>query len=177
MHGRLLCSDKARAHVHTFRAKRECGNKAASIGHSARGNERNFKLFGCARQQDKIGHIIFAGMPTAFKAIDRDSVTANRLSLHAMANRGAFVDDLDSGLFEERQHSDRIIPRRLNRFHPAVDNRLHIAGVIGRIDHRQECEVHPEWLIRHIAAFGDFVRQQFGGFLGQTRYDAKPACV
>ena len=74
VHRRLFRGDEARPHVDAVGAERERGDERPSIRHATRGNERNPQLFGGARQQDEIRHVVFARMATALEAVDAHSV-------------------------------------------------------------------------------------------------------
>jgi hypothetical protein len=59
--------------------------------------EGDLQFFGGARQQDHVGHVVFAGMSAAFKAVDADGVATDLFRFQRVPNGGAFVDDLDAG--------------------------------------------------------------------------------
>ncbi len=102
MHRRFLGGDEPRAHVHAGRAHGKGRDKTARIGHAAGGNEWNLQLLRCARQQNHVGHVVFAGVPAALKTIDADGVATDLLGLERMPNGGAFVDHLDAGRLQRR---------------------------------------------------------------------------
>jgi hypothetical protein len=161
VHRRLLRGDEARAHVHAFGAQRQRRHQRAAVGHAARGDEGNLQLLGRARQQDEVGHIVLARVAAALEAVDADRVAADRLGLERVAHRGALVDHLDAGLVQHRHPLLRVVAGGLHGLHAAVDDRLDVAGVVGRADRGQEGQVHAEGLVGHLAAAADLVGQQF----------------
>jgi hypothetical protein len=68
---------------------------AASRCHAPGRDKRDPKLLGDTRQQDHVWDIVLARMAAAFKAVDAYRVTADPRSRQRMANRGAFMNDLD----------------------------------------------------------------------------------
>ena len=120
VHRRLFRGDEARAHVHARSTHRERGDEATRIGHAARRNEWNLQLLRGARQQDHVGHVVFAGVPAALKTIDADRVATDLLGLERVANRGAFVNHLDACGLQRRHVLFRAAPRGLNDLDAAL---------------------------------------------------------
>jgi hypothetical protein len=116
-------------------------------------------------------------MATAFEAVDRNRVAADALGFQRMTNGGAFVDHLDAGAVQRREHLNRIVTSGFDDLDAAFDDCLDHAFIIGRVDHRQESQVHAERLVGHLAAFGDFIGQSRRRRLGQCGNDTEPASV
>ena len=134
VHRRFLGGDKPRPHIHAGRPHRERGDEAARIGHAARRNEWNFQLLRGARQQNHVGHVVFAGVAAALEAIDADGVAADLLGFQRMPNRGAFVDHLDAGCLQGRHILLRAASRGFNDPDSAFPDR----GNVFRIRRRRE---------------------------------------
>src|SRR6185312_12703313 len=93
----LLRRNEARSHVHAGRAERERGHETTRIRHAAGRHEGNLEFVRCARQQDHVRHVVFAGMAAALEAVDAHRIAANLLGLQGVTDRSAFVDHLDAG--------------------------------------------------------------------------------
>ena len=177
MHGRFLGCDEARAHIHAFGTHGQSRDKAAAIRHAARGDKRDLQFIGSAGEQDHVRNIVFPRMPTALEAVHRDGVTADLLGLDRMAHGCAFVDDLDTVLFQHRHPLLRVIAGCLDDLHTALDDGLDVTGIVRRREGRKECQVHAKGLVRHLAAAGNLLGQKFRGALGKPRDDAKSASI
>ena len=170
---RLYRGHESRAHVHALCAQRQRCHQAAPVGHAARGDKRNLQLFGRARQQDEVGHVVFAGVAAALKAVHAHRIAANGFGLERMAHRRAFVNHLDAGLMQRRQPFLRVVAGRLHHLHATVDDGLDVARIVWRGKHWQKGEVHAEWLVSHVAGAADLIGQQLWSALRQPGDDAQ----
>ncbi len=177
VHRRLLRRDEARAHVDAFGAERERSDQRSAVRHAAGCDERDLQLLGCARQQDEVRHVVLAGMTAALEAVDADGVAADRLCLQRVAHRRALVDHLDAGGVQVRHHLLGVAAGRLDDLDAALDDRADVAGIVRRIDRRQERQVHADRLVGHVAAAADLFREGLRRLLRQAGDDAEPARV
>ena len=116
-------------------------------------------------------------MAAAFETIDTDGITADGLRLQRVADRGAFVDDLNPGFLEHRQPFLRVIAGCFDNLHAAIDDRLDVARVIGGIDARQKAYIHAERLVCHLTATTDLIGQKRRRALRQPGNDPEAAGI
>ena len=172
MDWRFFGRDETRAHVHTLRAHGERCDQRTTVCLTARRHEWNVQLIRSAREQDHVRDIIFTWVTTALKAINRDGITANILRLQRVAHRRTLVDDFNPCILEIWQHFRWVTASRLDDFNTAIDHSFHDCWIIWWIKGRQERDVHAKWLVCHVAAFRDLIREICRGLLGQTCNDA-----
>ncbi len=177
MNRRFLGGDETCTHVHAFSAQRHGRNQRAAVSHTAGSNKRDFQLVGSARQQDHIRDIVFTRVAATLEAVNRDRVAADGLGFERVTNRGALVDDLDAGVFQQRHVFLRAAACGFNDLDAALDDGIDVARVVRRIDGRQEGQVDGERLAGQFPAFGDFVGQIGRGLLGQTSNGTQTASV
>ena len=159
MHRRLLRGDEARSHIHAGGAERQRGHQATRIGHAARCHEWNLQLFCRARQQNHVGHVVFTGMATAFKAVDAHGVAADLLGLERVPHGCALVDHLDAGRLQRGHELFGTAPGGLDDFDLAFSDRCDVFRIWRRGEGRQEGQVHSKRLVRHVMAAGDLLCQ------------------
>ena len=116
-------------------------------------------------------------MPAAFETVDTDGVAADLLRLQGMANGCALVYYPDPGFFQVRQYRRRIVSRRFNDGHPALDDRSDYRRVIGSINRRQKRDINAEGLVRHVLATRNFIRQVRRRFLSKPGNDTEAAGI
>ena len=177
VHRRFLGGDKARSHVHAGGAHRQRRDQAARVRHAAGGNERYFQFLGRARQQDHVGHVVFAGMAAAFEAVDADGVAADLLGLQRVPNRSAFVDHLDASRLQGRHVLLGATPCGFDDLDAAFPDGCDVFRIGRRAEGRQKGQIHAEWLIRHFVAARDLLCQQFRRSLRQSGDDPEPASI
>jgi hypothetical protein len=113
---------------------RERGDEAARIGHAAGGNERYLQLLRGARQQNHVGHVVFAGVAATLEAVDADRIATDLLGLERMPNGGTFVDHLDAGRLQHRH----VLFRAASRGFDDLDSAFPDGGDVFRIRRRRE---------------------------------------
>ena len=177
VHRRLFGCDEAGAHVHALGAHGQRGDQAARIGHAAGRDKGDLQLVRRARQQDHVGDVVFARMAAAFEAVDRHRIAADRLGLQGMAHRRALVDHLDAGFLELRQVCLRVAAGGFDEAHASVDDGVDVTRIVGGGNARQECQVHAEGLVGHLAAAGNFVGEVLRSLLRQAGDDAQSAGI
>ena len=130
-----------------------------------------------------VGHTLAAdrpsaGVPSAFETIDRNDVAARTFGRQRVAHRGALMQDRDAMRLQHLPDlAHRLRAGGFNNLDPAIDDRLRICLVIGRIDRRKDGHVHTEWLVGHRAAAFDLGAQRRGRRLGQSGQYAKTAGI
>src|SRR6516225_7007592 len=114
------------------------------------------------------------GMATTFEPVDADGVATELLCFQGMPHGRAFVDHLDLSRLQRWHVLLRTAARRLHDFYaPFLDGGDVFA--IGRLrETRQEREIHPKWLVRHVATARDFLRQEFRRLLCKSGDDTEP---
>ena len=177
VHRCFFGGDKARAHIDAVSTQRQSGDQLLGIADAARGDKRNGQFFGCARQQNHVRNIIFTGVTAALKAVNRYGIATNALGFQRVAHRGAFVNDFNTGLFQQRHILLGAATGGFNNAHATGDNRFDIARIIRIGEARQEGQVHTERLVGHVIAFGDFIGQIFRRLLRQAGNDAEATGV
>ena len=137
-----------------------------------------FTLSAAAGIRIRARYVILAGVSGALEAVDRDDVTPGPLGRQRVAHRGALVEDDDAVRLEDLPDlAHRLRPGGFNDLDPAVDDRLGVSLVVGRMDRREDRQVHPERLVGHAAAALDFLPQRLGRRLRQPGENAEPARV
>ncbi|MNT77259.1 hypothetical protein D3C72_2163550 [compost metagenome] len=102
MYRSLDCCQKARPHIDPIGSQCQGRDQRTGISHSSRCQKWDLEFIGRTWKQNEIGHVVFSGMPPAFESIDTYGVAAYLLRLERMADRGAFVDHLDTRFVKHR---------------------------------------------------------------------------
>ncbi len=116
-------------------------------------------------------------MATAFEAVHTHRVTPDFLGLQGMTNRGAFVNNLDPGVFEKWHISFGAAARGFNDFHAAFHDGVNIFRIGRCAETWQEGQVNADRLVRHILATRDLVGEVFRRFLSEGRNNAQAARI
>ena len=131
-----------------------------------------------AQDQDQAGTIILAGVAGALETVDRNHVDALPFRRHRVTHGGAFMQDQNAVRFELGPNlGDGGGPGGLDDLDPAVDNRLGVGAVVGRIDGRKDGQIDPERLAGHRFAALDLVAQGFRRGLRQGGENAQAAGI
>src|SRR6516225_2276323 len=113
-------------------------------------------------------------MATTFEPVDADGVATDLLRFQGMPHGRAFVDHLDLSRLQRWHVLLRTAARRLHNFYAPFLDGGDVFG-IGRLrETRQEGEIHPKWLVRHVATARDFLRQEFRRLLCKSGDDTEP---
>ena len=116
-------------------------------------------------------------MAAAFEAIDAQRIHSDCLGFQRVPDRCALVDHPNAGLLQGRHPTLRIVARRLDDRDAALDDRSDVAGMVRRRNGRKECQVYAEWLVGHLPALPDLVRQGFRRALSECCDQTQPAGV
>jgi hypothetical protein len=158
-------------------AERQRRDKAARVAEPARRHERDLEPVGGAGNEDEAGDIVLARVTRAFEAVDRDRIDAEPLGFQGMADRGAFVDDLDARGLEHWDVFLGVVPRRLDDLDAGSDDRVHIRIVRHGLDRRQDREIDAEGLVGHLPAARDLLGEVLRRGLCEAGQEAECAGV
>jgi hypothetical protein len=110
-------------------------------------------------------------------AVDADGVAADLFRLDGVPDRGAFVDDSDSGGLDAGKVRFRVATGGFDEADAFLNADTDIAGIIRSSESRQEGEVNPERLVGQRPAFADLCPETIGVREGQGGQEAYAACV
>ena len=173
MNGRFRRRHEPCAHVDPLGPQGKGGDQAAGVAKAAGGDHRNPDLVGGGGDQDEAWHVILTGMSSAFKAIDGNGVHPHALGREGVANRCAFVDDLDAVLLEFVDVLLRFVARSLHDLDAAFDDRGAIFRVWRGFDRRQDGQIDAEGFVGPIPASGNFGGEGFRGGLSEGGDEAQ----
>lgn len=162
---RLHRAHEARPHVHPRGPQLQRRGQAVPVGEAARRDKRRGDVLARPTEEDEVGDVGFADVARALEAVDGEEVDAELGGGFRVADRRALVEHRAPRLLEHLDDGAGAVACGFDDADALVDDGLRVAGVVGRVDGREEGEVDAEGVLGHGAAAADFLAECVGGGL------------